>query len=95
MYLTLFADLLIGVLAVFGLYTLLRVTVCARAVRVVLELPSGTTVQDLPYLLAQAKQAGFWASVRPVALLQGTESVPHPLTEALRAAGVEVYFIEK
>ena len=93
MYLTLFTDLLIGVLAVFGLYTLLRVTVCVRAVRVVVEIPTDATVRDLPYLLAEIKQAGFWASVRPVALLRGTE--PAPLTEALRAAGVECYFMER
>ena len=94
MYFALLADLLIGVLAVFGLYMMLRALLCARRMRVVLELPEGATADDVPVLLEQLREVCPLVSVRPVVLIGDAEQYRSPLSDALRAAGVEVYFVE-
>lgn len=94
MYFTLIAELLLGVLAVFGLYLLLRGCLTATLVVVALELTEQTEAHEIPRLLAHARECCMFGYVRMIALLPATQRENQPLLEALRQEGVAIRFIE-
>ena len=93
MYFVLCAELLLGVLAVFGLYTILR-SILAPDIPVVLELLEDTAAKELAPLLEQAENACFFSRRRVVALLGEGDRHNTALLEALRAADVKIYFVQ-
>ena len=99
MYMELIAEILLAVLAVFGLYAMIRVFVTSRlaptGTGVTLEIPEGTLPEDIPFLLDRLRDSIFLcANGRIVALIDGRLAEDTPLLEALRHEGVELYFIK-
>ncbi|MBR6726703.1 MAG: hypothetical protein IKM08_00785 [Clostridia bacterium] len=95
MYFVLVAELLLGVLAVFGLYTLLRTALITSLVRVAVEVREGTRPEEVPRLLRETQECCLFGRVRIVALLSPVQRQDAALLQALRSADVDVYFVQR
>lgn len=94
MFFALLAEILLGVLAVFGVYMLLRTLLLPSPIRMVLELPANIAVEEIPLLVDEAREACFFARMRMVALLLPEQRENQALLEALRGENIEIYFIQ-
>ena len=99
MYLKLIAELILAVLAVFGLYAILRLVVSPRlppTAYIALRLHGGVTPEEIPYLLACARDRLFLCSrSRLVVLLDASMKHNKALLDALQAGGAGFYFVEE
>ncbi|MBO5355596.1 MAG: hypothetical protein J6B09_05985 [Clostridia bacterium] len=98
MYIELIAEILLAVLAVFGLYAMMRLFVTSRLLPAragfLIEIREGTTAQDVPLLLNRVKDALFLCGTgRIVALIDLALKEETALLDALREEGVAFYFV--
>lgn len=93
---SLLAELLLALLAVFGLYALLRVLLTARALSfaaLVLHIPADTAPEALPQLVRHAREQNvFCAGARLIALVE--RGADERLLSALKAANLTYYIID-
>ena len=100
MYLTLIAEIILAVFAVFGIYAMIRlfVTSCLSSSRVsvAIEIREGTEPEDLASLLEEARERmPFCGRCRLVALIEPRMCENTTLLKALEQEGVKCYFLEK
>ncbi|MBE6702941.1 MAG: hypothetical protein E7585_05980 [Ruminococcaceae bacterium] len=99
MYISLIAEILLAVFAVFGLYAMIRLFVTAHlfpaAIYITVELRWGIEAEDLPLLLDRARERLFFCgSDRLLAMVDPRLSENTALLAALREAGVPYFFKE-
>lgn len=99
MYIELIAEILLAVLAVFGLYAIMRLFVTSRLLPTragfLIEIREGTTAQDVPLLLNRVRDALFLCGTgRIVALIDLALKEETALLDALREEGVAFYFVK-
>ena len=99
MYIELIAEILLAVLAVFGLYAIIRLFVTSRLLPAragfLIEIREGTVAQDIPLLLDRVKDALFLCGTgRIVALVDVALTENAALLDALREQGVVFYFVK-
>ena len=99
MYIELIAEILLALLAVFGLYSAIRLFLTSRLLPLragfLIEIREGTTAQDIPLLLDRVRDALFLCGTgRIVALVDLALTENAALLEALREEGVAFYFVK-
>ena len=99
MYIELIAEILLAVLAVFGLYAIIRLFVTSRLLPTragfLVEIREGMTAQDIPLLLDRVRDALFLCGTgRIVALVDPALIENTALLDALREEGVTFYFVK-
>ena len=99
MYIELIAEILLAVLAVFGLYAIIRLFVTSRLLPmrtgIMIEIREGTTAEDIPLLLDRVRDALFLCGARRiVALVDDSHAENTALLEQLRDANVKYYFVK-
>ena len=99
MYIELIAEILLALLAVFGLYFAIRLFVTSRLLPTragfLIEIREGMTAQDVPFLLDRVKDFLFFCGTgRIVALVDPALKEDAALLDALREGGVTFYFIK-
>ena len=99
MYIELIAEILLAVLAVFGLYAIIRLFVTSRLLPpragFLIEIREGTMAQDVPLLLDRIRDALFLCGTgRIVALVDPSRKEDTALLDALREGGVTFYFVK-
>ena len=99
-YLTLIAEIVLAVFAVFGIYAMIRlfVTSClfSSRVSVAIEIRKGTEPEDLAPLLEEARERmPFCGRCRIVALVDQEMYENATLLDALAQEGVCCYFVKK
>ena len=99
MYFGLIAEILLAVLAVFGLYTLMRawVTFCLlpEEIGAFVRITADIGAEEVPLLLARARDAvPFGASRRLAALVDAASAQNEAILSILQAEGVTLYVVE-
>ena len=97
MYLSLLAEILLAVFAVFGLYAVIRLFVTSQLSRVAVMLTviigEGTEADDLPQLLDRARERlPLSGTAELAALVDPALAQNEALLSRLRAEGVRYYF---
>jgi hypothetical protein len=97
-YFGLIAEILLSVLAVFGLYTLMRawVTFCLlpEEIGTFVRIAADIGAEEVPLLLDRAREAApFGASRRLVALVDATLAENEAIRSILQAEGVTLYVV--
>ena len=100
MYLTLIAEIILAVFAVFGIYAMIRlfVTSCLSSSRVsvAIEIREGTEPEDLASLLEEARERmPFCGRCRLIALMEQGTCKNTMLLKVLEQEGITCYFIGK
>ena len=95
MLLTLVAEILLAVLAVFGLYALVRLLLCKAPPElcVALDIPKGASRESVEGLLRAREWLLVPRGTRTVALLDAALANDAFLIELLRQSNFELYFI--
>ena len=96
---TMITCILLAVLAVFGLYAIIRLFVTSRLLPTragfLVEIREGMTAQDVPLLLDRVRDALFLCGTeRIVALVDPSRKEDAALLDALREGGVTFYFVK-
>ncbi|MBO5327108.1 MAG: hypothetical protein J6A84_03190 [Clostridia bacterium] len=99
MYIELIAEILLALLAVFGLYAMIRLFVTSRLLPtrmgLAIEIRAGTEARDIPFLLDRVRDALFLCGARRiVALVDDSHAENTALLEQLRDANVKYYFVK-
>lgn len=99
MYIELIAEILLAMLAVFGLYAIIRLFVTSRLLPTragfLIEIREGTLAEDIPLLVDRTKDAFFLCGTgRIVALVDVAHKEDTALLDALRNEGVTFYFVK-
>ena len=93
------ADVALAALAVFGTYALLRLCILSRlspaSMGVSIEIGEGIGVEDVPLLMARARDRVLWSGGRIVALILPETAANTALLEALRAHGAVLCITDK
>ncbi|MBQ9098138.1 MAG: hypothetical protein IJY50_01760 [Clostridia bacterium] len=98
MYFTLIAEILLALLAVFGLYVLIRILFFSHSIgvaaTVAVEIGADLPLEEIPELLDRAADAAFLCGARRmIALVDESRSQEEPLLTALRTYVQEIYFV--
>ena len=92
----LIAEIIFSAFAVFGLYVLIYLMLCSKRVTVAIEIDQQTAIEDIPRLLAGARESYFLPGAwRVVALVDVAHADNDALLEALEQGGAEIYIIQK
>ena len=99
MYIELIAEILVATLAVFGLYTVLRVFVTSHLLPLragaVIEIRAQIQPQEISLLLDRVRDHLFFCGMRRiVALVDDSLMEDAALLDALRARNVKIYFVK-
>ncbi|MBQ8356320.1 MAG: hypothetical protein IJX39_00770 [Clostridia bacterium] len=99
LYIQLIAEILLAVLAVFGLYAIIRLFVTSRLsparMGVVVEIGRDTAAEDIPLLLDRVRDGMFLCGTgRIIALVDPELAENEALLDALRAGGAGFYFVK-
>lgn len=96
MILRLIAEIVFSAFAVFGLYVLIYLMLCNKRVIVAVEIDEKTASEDVPRLLAGAKDSYFLpGGWRVIALVDPKRADDEALLGALEQGGAEVYIVQK
>lgn len=95
MYLTLMAEILLGLLSVYGLYMLFRSLRYCAPVRVLLSINESTTAAEVPFLLEQLWDTVPYGKLCIAALLNEKQYEDAELLRVLQGANVEIYIVKQ
>ena len=92
----LIAEIIFSAFAVFGLYVLIYLMLCSKRVTVAIEIDRQTAIEDIPRLLAGARDSYFLPGAwRVVALVDVSHADDDAMLAALEQGGAEIYIIQE